>query len=407
MIIKAKYLITGDGKTVMENAALYITGSLIEEIGNVKEVCSKYSNEQVVDYGDAAILPGLIDMHVHIGGTQSHLDSDAINDYTVGFNGLDFVQRALKSGVTTLRDVSGPDLLCQSIIYAANREMLDDIPRIIYSNKAVCATGGHGWNHGLCTEADGEDGIRRAVREQIRAGAQWIKIMTSHRSPGVSEYTQDELNVAVDEARRHKRKIAAHSSLQPSLEYCVNAGVDTIEHGTDLTEEQIRRMVDKNITWVPTLLIHRIVLENMQKILDDKGKLNERQKETYDLYKYSNEVFKKNFKTYANLGVNIVTGTDMIIDGTAPVAAELALMAEYGMDNISAIAAGTSKCAKVLGMEGEIGLLAKGAIADILVVEGNPLDNIKSLQNVKAVYFSGNEVNVKKTKAQTNSCQTL
>ena len=392
MIITAKQLITGDGKTIIENAALYIQNGIIVETGSLTDLRKKFPNEEYADYGDASILPGLIDMHVHIGITQSHIDKDAVNDYTVGFNGLDFAQRALKNGVTTLRDLSGPDLLCQSIIYAANRGMVSDIPRILYSNKAVCATGGHGWNHGLCAEADGEDGIRTAVREQIRAGAQWIKIMTSHRSPGISEYTQEEINAAVSEARRHKRKIAAHSSLQPSLEYCINAGVDTIEHGTDITEDQIRRMKEKNIAWVPTLYIHHMVLNQVQKILDEGGKLNERQQETYDLYKYSNEVFKKIFKLYADTGVTIVSGTDMILDGTAPVADELAFMVEYGMDELSAIASGTSNCAKVLGMEGQIGILTNGATADILVVEGNPAKDIKTLKNVKAVYFGGKKV---------------
>ncbi|MCL2006545.1 MAG: amidohydrolase family protein [Treponema sp.] len=393
MIITGKRIITGDGKTIMEGGALYLKNGLIEDIGPVNDLVAKHPEDEIADYGESSILPGLIDMHVHISASQAHIDRDAATPYTIGYNALDFAQRALKSGVTTLRDVSSADSVCQSIIYSKLRGLVDNVPRILHSNLAVCATGGHGWFGMGCRQADGEDEIRKAVREQIRAGAHWIKIMSSHRTDGVSEYTQEELNAATDEARRHKKKTAVHASIQPSLEFAINAGFDTIEHGTDLTLAQIKRMKEKGIAWVPTLLVHHTTLERTQKVLDEKGKLNERQQETYDLYKHSVAVFKKNFKPYAETGVMIVSGTDMIYDNGALVAGELALMSDYGMDNLSVIASGTSVCAKVLGMEGQIGILAKGAAADILIVEGNPAENIKALSDVRAVYFDGKLVN--------------
>jgi imidazolonepropionase-like amidohydrolase len=397
MIITAKHVIIGDGKTVTENGALLIKDGLIEETGSAVDLRAKYPAEEIVDYGEAAILPGLIDMHVHIGtsehsASQTLINRNVSNEYMVGYNGLDFVQRALQSGVTTLRDVASYDSLCQSIINAGKMGMVKDVPRILHSNKALCATGGHAWASKLCIEVDGEAEIRKAIREQVRAGAHWIKIMATHRTPGISEYTQEELNAAVDEARRHLRKIAVHSTMQPSLEYCINAGFDTIEHGTDINEDQARRMIEKNIAWVPTLLVHKTTFEPLQKKLDETGNLTERDWETYNLYKHSDKVFKKILKKYADMGVCIVSGTDMIFVNAAPVAAELAVMAEYGMDNLSVIAAGTSNCAKALGMEGEIGILAKAAVADILVVKGNPLQDIKALQNVAAVYFGGKKV---------------
>jgi len=195
-------------------------------------------------------------------------------------------------------------------------------------------------------------------------------------------------------AKRHKRKTAVHATLQPSLEYCINAGVDTIEHGTDITEGQAARMAEKGIAWVPTLLVHHTVYERLQSIIDSGNEhtLSELQWETYNLYKPSVATFKKNLKKYADMGVTILTGTVMVMDGTAPVADEIGLMVDYGIKPLAAIAAGTSNCAKVLGMEGEIGILEKGARADILVVDGDPSIAIETLKNVVAVFFNGKKV---------------
>ena len=393
MIITAKRMITGDGKSINDNAALLISNGMIEKINTFDSLCTKYPDEEVMNFGDASILPGLIDMHVHIGWWQHNDDKDIFNEYMIGLNGMDFAKRALSDGITTLRDVSSPDALCQSLINASKKGFAD-IPRIIHCNKAICATGGHGWNGDNTLEADGEAAIRKAVREQIKAGAKWIKIMASHRSPGVSEYTQEELIAAVDETKRHQRKTAVHATLQPSLEYSINAGFDTIEHGTDITQAQAESMIEKNIAWVPTLLVHHTVYERLQKRLDsgDEHNFSELDWETYNIYKPSIEKFKKNLKKYSNMGITILAGTDMVIDGTAPVAEEIGLMVDYGMEPLAAIAAGTSNCAKVLGMENEIGTISEGLRADILVVDGDPSNDIAALKNVVAVFLDGKNV---------------
>ena len=138
----------------------------------------------------------------------------------------------------------------------------------------------------------------------------------------------------------------------------------------------------------------RIYYRQIQALLDAGKELSERQWETYNLYKPSVATFKQNLKKYADMGLEIVSGTDMIseFEKPAPVAAELALMVDYGMSNLAAIAAGTSNCARVLGLENKTGILAKDAAADILVVEGNPAENIADLERVKAVYFGGERV---------------
>ena len=398
MIITAKRLINGDGATVLENGALYIENGIIKAVGELSEIKAKYPNaEHIKDYGDATILPGLIDMHVHIGFYTSQRRPEGINDiYMVGFNAYDFAHKALRSGVTTLRDVSSPDGVCQSLIDAGKKGWLQ-VPRILHSNRSINATGGHAWNSGdAAVEADGVDAVRSAIRQQVKAGATWIKVMASHRSPGVSEYTQEELDAAVDEARRHLVKTSVHSSIQPSLELSINAGFDTIEHGCDITEDQARRMVEKGITWVPTLLVHKTTHDRLKAIIDagNQHTFTEHQAETWRVYDPAVKSMKANLIPYQNMGVMIVAGTDMIgaHHKAAPVADELAVMVEYGMCPLKAIAAGTSNCAKVLGMEGQVGILAPEAQADILVVEGDPVADISALNQVKAVFLGGKKI---------------
>ncbi|MCL2548282.1 MAG: amidohydrolase family protein, partial [Symbiobacteriaceae bacterium] len=387
-----------DGETILANGAVLIEDGVIKESGTVGDLKARHPEiSEVIDYGEATILPGLIDMHVHIGFFTSQRRPSGINDiYMVGFNAFDFAHKSLSAGVTTLRDVSSPDGVCQSLIDAGKKGWLQ-VPRILHSNRSINATGGHAWSTGdAAVEADGVDAIRQAVRQQAKAGATWIKVMASHRSPGVSEYTQEELDAAVDEAHRHLCKIAVHSSIQPSLELCINAGFDTIEHGCDITPDQARRMVEKNITWVPTLLVHKTTYDHLKAIIDagKKHTFSERQQETWRVYEPAVASLKANLMPYYEMGVTIVAGTDMIGEHlkAAPVADELVVMVEYGMSPLKAIAAGTSVCARVLGMEGQIGILAPQAQADILIVNGDPVADINVLNDVKAVYFGGKKV---------------
>jgi len=397
MILTAKWLVTGDGQTVLDNGALLLENGRIKDVGELAALKAKYPQvSNIEDFGEATLLPGLIDMHVHIGFYTSHRDA-AYNDiYMVGYNALHFAQKALQAGVTTLRDVSSPDGVCQSIVNAGKRGWVE-VPRILHSNRSINATGGHAWRSGdAAVEVDGVDAVRKAVRQQVKAGATWIKVMTSHRTPGVSEFTQEELNAAVDEAKRHLVKTCVHSSIHPSLEYSIIAGFDTIEHGCHLTEEQIQKMIAKDIAWVPTLLVHKTTYNRLKALIDagEQHTFTEHQAETWRVYEPAVRDFKQNLKRFYDMGVTVVAGTDMIDSRfqAAPVADELEVMVEYGLSPLQAIATGTSNCAQVLGLEGEIGILAPAAQADILVVAGNPVADITALHNVKAVYLGGKRV---------------
>lgn len=396
MIITAKTLITGDGKTALENGAVCFENDRIIETGPSDLLRSKYSGHEFIDYGEATILPGLIDMHVHLGYFLVRADAELYDDYLVAYQALNNAQRALFSGVTTARDVFGRSGVCRQLLLAAKKGFLR-APRIIYCNRALCITGGIDWKSGGCTvQVDGEEEIVKAVRTEIREGAEWIKMMTSWRTPGVAEFNQAEMNAAVNECHRLGKKIAAHSSIQPSLEMCIEAGFDTIEHGTDLTLEQAKRMADKGIAWVPTMFVHKITFENLVKKIDASGyeSLTDREKQTHKLYERCVRTYKDNFLALAGTGVTVLAGTDIVFEGgdAAPVADELKCMTDLGFDNLRAIAAATSSSAKVLGLEGEIGCLKTGAKADILVARGNALKDIGALREVEAVYFDGKPV---------------
>ena len=393
MILTAKTLINGDGKTVLKDGALCFEGGRIVEAGPMEHIREKYPNHEVTKYGEATILPGLIDMHVHLAYWLLRSDRDMYDDYLVAYQALNNAQRALFAGVTTVRDVFGPVGACRQLNLAAKKGFVR-APRVIFCNRALCITGGIDWKSGGGTvQVDGEAEIVKAIRTEIREGAEWIKMMTSWRTPGVAEFSQAEMNAAVGECHRLGKKIAAHSTIPPSLEMCIEAGFDTIEHGTDLTLEQAKRMRDKGIAWVPTIFVHKITYENLVKRIEAEGydSLSDRDKQTHELYGRCVKTYTDNFLRLADTGVTVLAGTDIVFEGgdAAPVADELACMTALGFDTLRAVAAATSSPAKVLGMEGEIGSLVPGAKADVLVVRGDVSKDIRALKDVEAVYLDG------------------
>lgn len=396
MIIRTEQIITGDGSTVLRGEAVCIdeNGSIVG-IGSLEALRARWPDAPVRDYPGATLLPGLIDMHVHTGYWWSKPDSAEYNDYLVAYMALDNARRALQSGVTTIRDVSSPAHLCVTMTKAAQKGFID-IPRIVNSGVGLCMTGGHGWPlKGGIREVDGPWALRTAVREQIRDGAQWIKLLTSHRTD-TPEFTQEELDAAVDEAHRVGVKIAVHAGTQPAIGMCIDAGFDTIEHGTYMTVAQARRMREKNLVWVPTIIAYTAIYEYLSaraggptgNVVAD-GAMKD-----YDYYKRAAEAYRDHFAELIATGVRTVTGTDMVIDGApaTPVAREVKYMVDYGMEPLSAIRAATANGAEALGMADRIGQVKEGLAADLLVVRGDPLADIAALSDVAEVYAGGKPV---------------
>lgn len=398
MIIAVDKIITGDGLTVLNNTAVLIDEKgIISKIGNLEQLKASYPDEMVKEYKGSTLLPGLIDMHVHIGYWWSKPDFSEYNDFMIAYMSLKNAHDAFASGVTTIRDVASPEHLCRSMNMAANKGFIQ-IPRIINSGVGLCMTGGHGWPlKGGIKEANSPWELRAAIREQIKNGAQWVKLMASHRTD-TPEFTQEELNAAVDECHRVGVKICVHAGTQPSIQMCIDAGFDTIEHGTYLTVEQAQQMKEKNIVWVPTIIAYTFIYEyfkaKLEKEVNDYSAFDDIEMNDYGYFKKAADAYRDNFAKLIKTGVKTVAGTDMVIDGApvTPVARELKYMVDYGMEPLEAVKAATSSCAEVLGLSDKVGQVKEGLIADLLLVEGDPLKDISCISKVIEVYYGGESV---------------
>lgn len=397
MLIAAKRLIVGDGKTELQNGAVRLDGrGSIGDIGTFAELVKKYPDDEVQDYGDATILPGLIDMHVHTGYWWSEPDADSYRDdpYRIAYFALDVLNRALRTGVTTVRDVSSPGGCLRGLRWASAERGYLTLPRIVHCGRGICFTGGHGWPLvGGVVEADGCDNLRAAIRRELRDGADWIKILTSHRTH-TPEYTQEELNAAVDECHRRGVKICVHAGTHPSIQMCIDTGFDTIEHGTFMTREQAVQMRDKGIAWVPTIIAYTYIYEQLCDAATREavaGGIDGSGLSDFDYFKAAAEAYRHNFKLLADTGVTVLAGTDMVLHGAPvmPVARELAYMVEYGLGPLQAIAAATGNAAAVLGLQNKTGMLKEGLCADILVAGGDVLHDIAALGRPLQVYRAG------------------
>jgi imidazolonepropionase-like amidohydrolase len=361
----------------------------IDELATLK---AKYPDSPVKEYKGASIMPGLIDMHVHVGYWKSQIDAHTYNDYKIAYFAADALRKIFSKGVTTVRDLGSPKNLSVSIIHAAKSGFLE-VPRIIPSDVPLCMTGGHS-HEGNGWEVNGPWEIRAAIRDLIKRGAQWIKMMDSHRSD-TPEFTQEELDAAVDECHRVDKKTMVHAGTQPAIQMCIDAGFDTIEHATYLTVDQARQMAEKGIVWTPTITAYTQTFEHIMNNLNNEGVdvvtrrfINQRA-----YFENAAATYKENFRKLYETGVKIVTGTDLVYykAPVTPVAVEMKYMVEYGMPAIEAIRSATKTAAETLAID-DIGEIAVGRIADILVVAGNPVQDIDAMENVTEVYQSGKSV---------------
>lgn len=342
-----------------------------------------FPDEEVRAYQNATILPGLIDAHTHINydGWPEQQFQEA--SYAAGAYVAARLRKGLERGVTTVRDLGSPDGMAKAMKDAAQKGYIT-IPRIITSNQAITMTGGHASNEAITVERDGEWEIRKEIRNQIKKGADWIKIMDSKGYRG-AEFSQEELNAAVDEAHRFHVPIAVHAGWAPSVDMCVQAGFDSIEHGTSMTMEHAKIMQKAGRHLVPTILaFKRVVVEFAES--DDAW-----------MAAYAEVALEKskNVKQFYDAGVNIACGTDTPYGSDLPpypVALEAECMVEIGLTPMQAIETATKNGAELLRMGDRLGQIKPGYTADILIVDGDPSQDIRALQNVRAVYFGGQQI---------------
>ena len=395
MIISTKYLITGDGKTVLTDKAVYIgEDGKIGKIAPKEELLKEFPQEEVKEYGDATLLPGLMDMHAHLAYGYSQPDSFNYGSQLIMLYALQHAQSAFERGITTVRDMSSAHGVCKNLKLAEKKGFVV-IPRIVHTDTGICMTGGHAWDE--VEEADGPWAIRKEIRKQVRDGAEWVKILTTNREP-YPEFTQEELDAAVDEAHRQGVKIAVHSGTQPSIQMCIDAGFDTIEHGTFLTEAQARQMAEKGIAWTPTITAYTYLYEQTKQMIeagvDMDNPIAARAVHDQAFFQPAFEAYRDNFKKLYDTGVTVLAGSDMVLYKAPPlpIHQELGYMVDYGITPVEAVRTATYNAASVLGIEKETGSLKEGLAGDLLVVKGDVSKNIRALDDVLEVYLAGKMV---------------
>lgn len=397
MILCANNIIVGDGVQVLRDSAVRIDEQgKIGAVGTRADVTAAYPGDEVKDFGDATIFPGMCDMHCHLGYWYSQPDSFNYNDQMIMMYALQHAQAAFTKGITSVRDCYSPHGVCKTLKMSEEKGFIT-IPRITHVDAGMCMTGGHCWDEVI--EVDGPWAIRKEIRKQVRDGAEWVKLLTSHRSH-IPEYTQEELEAAADECHRRGIKCVVHAGTHPSIQMCIDAGFDTIEHGTFLTVEQALAMKEKNISWTPTIYAYTYLYEVCKKNIDE-GKADvfsdpvaAKEQRDFAYYEPAYEAYRDNFKKLYDTGVTVCTGSDMVMYGAPvlPIQQELIYMVKYGITPVQAIQTATANPAKVLGREKELGMIKEGLLADITVVDGDLSADINCIYNVNTVFLGGKKV---------------
>lgn len=398
-VIHAGTLLAVPGQPPRREASVIVRGRRIVEI---RDGYVDLPGARVVDLRDAYVLPGLIDMHVHLGGLDDRLRGrlEAANrDYEdEAYTALLNARRTLLAGFTTVRDLGGEPRTITSLRDAINAGQFSG-PTIVPAGRGVSVTGGHGGVNGLNRDltaigreratntCNGADDCRRAVREQISAGAEVIKFaatggVLSNVAGGLNQQMMaDEMRAIVETARTFGRRVAAHAHGVDGVNAAIEAGVDSIEHGTftnDRTFELYRRT---GAYYVPTLLAPAAALADGQ-----RGALTQAQ---YDKAREASGNAVRSFARAVREGVNIAFGTDSGVSRHGDNAQEFTLMVNAGMSPAAAIRAATVGAATLLGRADTVGTIEPGRDADIIAVAGDPTQNVRLLENVGFVMRHG------------------
>ena len=386
-ILKRLSLIDVVNERIESNVNIVISGDTIVDIFR-QDKPSDSHHYQAIDCDGCFALPGLIDLHTHLIWSAGidpvktvEEEGSQLSLLHAAFN----ARKTLECGITCVRDLGSNNDMTIALAAAISNGYLPG-PRIISSGCTIIMTGGHDpfWGE----QADGREEVIKAVRKQVSKGAKVIKLSATggvygkqeNEAVGTAELTVEEIGAICAEAHRFGLKVAAHAISEEGIWNCIEAGVDTIEHGHFLTQAAMQKMIEKQIYWVPTLYVYRQIAEGK----DLPPYAVRKARSIVDIHRQA-------FKSALNTGVAIVAGSDAGSPSTPHGALihELEYMTEYGCEPFQALQAATHSAAGALGMEKEIGSLEIGKKADIIILMKNPVQTVSHLRELRHVIKAG------------------
>jgi imidazolonepropionase-like amidohydrolase len=397
ILIKCGKLLDTKAGKVLENQFVVLKGNTIVSISNTASKA-----DSTIDLSNYFVMPGMIDAHTHVllqgDITSEDYDVQVLKE-SIPYRTLrasKSAERSILNGFTTIRDLGteGAGFADVDVKKAINKGVITG-PRMQVSTLAMNTTGhypikasDYAWELKLpkgVIEITGADEARRAVRQQIEQGADWIKIYAdrgyyrladgSFRS--LPNFTTEEITAIGDETLRSRKKLAAHAMTRDGIIAAINAGAISIEHGSGMDEECMKLMAEKGVYWCPTLFVNEYVAEGRAKLGSP-------------INLYFQQSIEATFKKAIKMGVKLTYGTDIGgYDWNLPQAADFNYFVKWGITPIQAIQTATTTAAELLGMQGKLGEIKEGAFADIIALKKDPTKDINALQNVDWVMKDG------------------
>ena len=396
--IKAGNLIDVVTGTVLKNQVILIDNNIIIKIGSDLTIPK---DAEIIDLSNATVLPGLMDCHTHMTGEPSDdYYGDIFRKTAVDYamRAPIYAKRTLEAGFTTCRDMGASDLIDISLRNAINDGTIEG-PRMYVATFALGATGGHsdlnGFNPNISWKgnpdftgvADGVDEIRKRIRNNVKWGADVIKVcatagvLSEEESVGAPQYSLEEMKALVDEAHMWGKKVAAHAHGTDGINRAVLAGVNSVEHCSIIDDQTIKLMKEKGTYMVPTLYALDYIIETYSK----KGYPEKIVNKAKSIKLEKDESFKRAVKA----GIKIAYGTDASVIPHGWNAKDFSYMVKAGMTPMQAIQSATINAADLLDIKTKTGSITVGKYADIIAVQSNPIDNVLILEHVNFVMKNG------------------